>query len=53
MFYNWLSITRKWSKVGQGASMNARIVSEMSDKFDMDYSKMSPKLKKIFKEENI
>ena len=53
MFHNWILITRKWSRVGNHASTNQRIMAAMSDKFDMDYSKLSPKLKKIFREEGI
>ncbi len=53
MFHNWILITRRWSKVGKSASTNQRILNAMSDKFDMDYTKLSPKLKRIFKEEDI
>jgi len=53
IFYNYLSISRRWSKPGNSPYSNARILELMSNKFDMDYTKMSPELTNIFQEENI
>ncbi len=53
MFHNWLLTSRRWSKVGKSASHNEKIINAMSDKFDMDYSKLSPKLRRLFKREDI
>jgi hypothetical protein len=53
LFYNYLYYSRSWSKPGNSAYGNKRILEAMSDKFDMNYSELSPELLKLFKEENI
>lgn len=53
LFYNWLLITRKWSKPGNSPYMNKKILSLMSDKFDMNYNRLDSHIKKAFEEEKI
>lgn len=52
-FYNYLLYTRRWSKPSNSPYTNKRIISAMSTKFNMKYTEMSPKIKKIFESENI
>ena len=45
-----------YSRVGIGGNSpygNKRILNAMSDKFDMNYDKLSDEIKKMFKEEKI
>lgn len=53
LFYNWLKISRKWSSPDNAPYKNKRVISAMSNKFDMDYETLSPDLEKIFREEKI
>lgn len=53
MFYNWLKQTRKWCKKDNSPYKNERVKSIMSNKFNMDYSKLSQKSERIFRQENI
>lgn len=53
LFYNWLLVSRKWSKPGNSPYMNKKILSLMSDKFDMNYDSLDPHIKKAFEEEKI
>ena len=52
-FYNYIPLTRKWSKPPNTPYNNKRIVAAMPDKFCMDYTKISKKVLKLFQEENI
>lgn len=52
-FYNYLKLSRKWSVPKNSPYMNERIQSSCPKTFSMDYSKISKKLEKIFREENI
>ena len=52
-FYNWMLVTRKWSKPNNSPYKNKNLVAAMSNKFNMKYNSLSPKLEKIFKTENI
>lgn len=52
-FYNWLAKTRRWSSPENSPYTNKIIVSAMPNKFNMDYSKMSKRIEKLFKQENI
>jgi hypothetical protein len=52
-FYNWMRITRKWSKPSNSPYKNENVKMAMSNKFNMKYDKLSPKLEKIFRQENI
>ena len=52
-FYNWMRITRKWSKPNNSPYSNPNIKAAMSTKFNMKYDELSPKLKKLFLKENI
>lgn len=53
LFYNWMLETRKWSKQSNPASSNKKLLKLMSNKFDMNYNKLEPKIRKIFKKEKI
>jgi hypothetical protein len=53
LFYNHLKTSRNWSVPGNSPYGNKRILNSMSDKFDMDYDKLSDEIKKMFKEEKI
>jgi hypothetical protein len=53
LFYNHLKTSRNWSVPGNSPYGNKRILDSMSDKFDMDYDKLSDEIKKMFKEEKI
>ncbi len=53
MFYNWMYYTRRWSTTKNSPYKNERLLGVMSPKFNMRYSKMSKKVFKAFKEENI
>lgn len=53
LYYNWLAETRKWSKTDKSPYCNKRILKLMSDKFDMNYKKLDPKIRKAFKKEKI
>jgi hypothetical protein len=53
LFYNWLPVTRKWSSSENSPYRNENLIKAMSGKFDMNYEKLDPKIKKIFKEEKI
>jgi hypothetical protein len=49
MFYNYLLISREWPQPENSPHSNKKIIKKMSNKFDMDYENMSPKLLKLFK----
>ena len=53
MFYNWLRKTRKWSRPNNSPYKNKKVKAAMSIKFNMNYKTLSPRLEKIFREENI
>lgn len=50
-YYNWIKESRKWLSGDNAPYANNRIVAAMSDKFNMKYDEMSPKIRKIFYEE--
>lgn len=52
-FYNYMGISRRWSKPGNSPYSNENLISEMPSKFNMNYGKMSKKVEKVFKQENI
>lgn len=52
-FYNWMGKTRKWSKPNNSPYKNEVVRSAMSNKFNMTYSKLTPKIEKLFREQNI
>jgi len=52
-FYNWMLVTRKWSKPKNSPYKNKNLVDAMSNKFNMKYDYLTPKLEKIFRTENI
>ena len=52
-FYNWMLVTRKWSKPKNSPYKNKNLVNAMSNKFNMKYEYLTPKLEKIFRTENI
>ncbi len=53
MFYNWMMKTRRWSKPNNSPYKNERVKAAMSTKFNMRYAKLSSRLEKIFKQEDI
>ena len=53
LFYNWVGISRRWSKPGNSPYMNKKILKHMSTKFDMNYSSLSDELREVFMKENI
>ena len=52
-FYNYLKISRRWSKPENSPYKNKRLKAAMSNKFNMNYKKLPVKIEKIFREENI
>lgn len=52
-FYNWMKISKRWSKPNNSPYTNKRLIKSMPDKFQKDYSKLPKKYEKIFREENI
>lgn len=52
-FYNYLLFSRRWSKPTNSPYSNKNLISAMSPKFNMKYTEMTPRIKKIFETENI
>ena len=52
-FYNWMLITRKWSKPNNSPYKNKILKAAMSNKFNMKYTSLTPRLEKIFREQEI
>ena len=52
-FYNWLMESRSWSKPGNSPYRNKAVINAMSDKFDMNYKKLKPEIRKIYLSEKI
>lgn len=52
-FYNYLMVSRKWCKPNNSPYKNRRLLKIMSNKFNMNYKKLSKKTLRIFIEENI
>lgn len=52
-FYNYLAISRRWSKPPRTPYSNERLIAAMPTTFTMNYKKLSKKVEKIFVEENI
>jgi len=52
-FYNWMRITRRWSKPNNSPYKNEAVKAAMSNKFNMNYKTLPKKIEKIFREENI
>ena len=53
MFYNYLLISRRWSKPNNAAYRNKAIVAQMSSKFNMNYKKPPKKLMALYESEGI
>jgi hypothetical protein len=49
MFYNAVMKLRKWCKPGKPPYNNSKILAKMSDRFDMNYSSISPSLLNIYR----
>lgn len=47
-FYLYLKESRKWSVPGRAPYSIEEIVNEMSDKFDMNYTYLEPKIRNLF-----
>jgi hypothetical protein len=52
-FYNYMLFTRKWSNPNNSPYNNKKVLSVMSSKFNMKYSEMTQKVKKVFESEGI
>jgi hypothetical protein len=52
-FYNWMGLTRKWSKPKNSPYLNERILSTMSPRFNMQYNHMSDNVYNAFVEADI
>jgi hypothetical protein len=52
-FYNYIKISRRWSKPDNSPYKNKVVKSAMSTRFNMNYNNLSPRLEKIFREQNI
>lgn len=53
LFYLYLKETRRWSVPGNSPYSVKEIVDSMSDKFDMNYKKLDPKIRELFIKHNI
>lgn len=53
LFYNWMLVSRRWSRPKNAPYKNERILKAMSPRFDMNYKTLDPAIKKIFLEESI
>jgi hypothetical protein len=53
MFYNYMLISRRWSKPSNSPYKNKRIIEVMSPKFNMQYKKPSKKLMNLYESEGI
>ena len=51
--YNYIKLTRKWCSPKNSPYRNVNIINAMSDKFNMDHSKLSQKSLKVFTKEGI
>lgn len=51
--YNYMLISRSWYKPGNTPYSNENLINAMPKKFNMDYSKLSKRIEKIFIEEKI
>jgi hypothetical protein len=48
LFYNWMLISRKWSKPTNSPYRNTLLLDACSNKFNMRYDKLSARLEKAF-----
>lgn len=49
LFYRWMHKTRKWYEIGKEPYNIKEIVSQMPTTFNVDYTKLTPKLERVFK----
>lgn len=47
-FYNWMLTTRRWCKPNNSPSKNEFVLAMCSDKFNMNYNKLSKRLEEAF-----
>lgn len=52
-FYNYMKISRRWSKANNSPYTNPVLYPQMSTKFNMNYRTLEPWIEKIFREQNI
>jgi hypothetical protein len=52
-FYNYMGISRRWSKPGNSPYSNKKVIKTMSPKFNMKYDKMTKRVEEVFIQENI
>lgn len=53
LFYNYLGISRRWCSPYNSPYRNEKLLSVMSDKFDMNYEYLDDHIKKVFIEQKI
>ena len=53
IWHNYLKLSRKWPQPGNGPYSNRKLIDAMSSKFNMNYDKLSPKIRRICETENI
>jgi hypothetical protein len=47
-FYNWMHYTRKWSKPENAPYKNTHVLGAMSERFNMQYKRLSPRVYAAF-----
>jgi hypothetical protein len=52
-FYNYMGKTRRWSNPTNAPYGNQNLIDVMSNKFDMNYKRLSKRVEKVFVNENI
>jgi hypothetical protein len=52
-FYNYMGKTRRWSNPTNAPYGNKNLIDVMSNKFDMNYKRLSKRVEKVFVNENI
>lgn len=52
-FYNWMRKYRRWSSSNKAPYTTPSIIAHMSNKFNMKYDKLSPKIERLFNDAGI
>jgi hypothetical protein len=52
-FYNWIKVTRTWSKPGNSPYTNKRLLKVMPKTFRADYTKLPERIRKVYEQEKI
>lgn len=53
LFYNWMYHTRRWSSPSNSPYKNPILLSEMSPRFNMKYTELTPRIYKAFSDAKI